>query len=64
MSNLQLIEELCDLVERQARVIRSLATSLEQERTLSEAEKGDIKAVEDKYTTILDADEIPDEYEQ
>lgn len=62
MSNLQLIEALCNLVESQNRVIRSLATSLEQERTLSEAERGDIKAVEDEYTAILGADEVPDEY--
>lgn len=61
MSNLQLIEELCHLVERQAGIIHSLASELEQVRCLSEAEREAVKAVEDKYTAILGADEIPDD---
>lgn len=38
MSNLQMIEMLCNLVERQAAVIHHLAMELEQARCLTEAE--------------------------
>lgn len=61
MSNLQLIEALCLLVEQQADIIRSLASALEQERSLSDAERKAVKAARDRYTEILGAGEIPDD---
>lgn len=60
MTNLQLIEALCGLVERQAGLIRSLATTLEQAQCLSEAEREAITEVETEYSSILGADECPD----
>ena len=60
MSNLQLIEELCHLVERQADIILRLASKLEQVECLSEAERKDVEAARDSYTAILGADEWPD----
>ncbi len=60
MSNLQLIEALCNLVEQQAAIIRGLAVSIEQERCLSEAERAEIEAVRKRYSEILGADEAPD----
>lgn len=60
MSNLQLIEALCHLVEQQSDIIRSLATALEQERSLSEAEREAVKSAGEKYKEILGAGELPD----
>ena len=60
MSNLQLIEALCHLVEQQSDIIRSLAMALEQERSLSEAEREAVKSAGEKYKEILGAGELPD----
>lgn len=60
MSNLQLIERLCALVEVQAAVVRSLAASLAQERALTTEETLGIlgiRSVEDDYTSILGDEE-------
>ena len=61
MSNLQLIEALCHLVEQQSDIIRSLATALEQERSLSKAEREAVKSAGEKYKEILGAGELPDD---
>lgn len=60
MSNLQLIEELCYLVERQIKLIRNLSTKLAQVESLSDVEREAVKGVEDAYSKILGADEYPD----
>lgn len=57
MSNLQLIERLCALVEAQAAVVRYLAASLAQERALTTEETLGIRSVEDDYTSILGDEE-------
>ena len=60
MSNLQLIEELCYLVERQIKLIRSLSTKLAQVECLSDCEREAVKGVEDAYAKIIGSDECPD----
>lgn len=60
MSNLQMIEMLCSLVERQASVIYHLAMELEQARCLSEAEQEMVAGSQREYSRILGADEFPD----
>lgn len=60
MSNLQMIEMLCNLVERQATVIHHLAMELEQARCLSEAEREMVEGTKKEYSKILGADEFPD----
>lgn len=60
MSNLQLIEALCCLVEQQSAIIRQLAVSMEQAQCLSEAERAGIEAAREEYTRILGAGEWPD----
>lgn len=60
MSNLQLIEELCYLVERQIKLIRNLSVKLAQVENLDEADREAVKGVEDAYAKILGADECPD----
>ena len=61
MTNLQLIEALCGLVEMQSVIIRELATTMEQARCLSDAERAEIEAVRKRYTDILGTGEAPDE---
>ena len=61
MSNLEMIETLCKLVEEQSKVIRHLATELAHARNLSDAEARMVTAVRDQYSYLLGADEIPDE---
>ena len=60
MSNLQLIEALCKLVEYLSEVVRSLAAALEQERALSDTEEELISNAERQYSAILGANETPD----
>ena len=61
MSNLQLIEELCYLVERQIRIIRNLSCQLEQMNCLEEADRQEITEAVEMFSTILGSDEVPDE---
>lgn len=60
MSNLQMIEMLCNLVERQSSVIHHLAMELEQARCLTEAEQEMVTGTRNEYSKILGANEIPD----
>lgn len=61
VSNLQLIEALCCLVEQQSGIIRDLATALEQERSLSEAEREAVRSAGERYREIFGAGEVPDD---
>lgn len=60
MSNLELIERLCEIVEDQADVVRCLALSLAECRQMTEAEREMTERVERAYREVLGADEIPD----
>lgn len=60
MSNLQLIEALCKLVELMGEIIRQLAVEIEQYRALTEAEKDLLAEVDGKFTAILGSGEAPD----
>ena len=60
MSNLQMIEMLCNLVERQAAVIHHLAMQLEEARCLTNAEQEMVDGTREEYSKILGADEFPD----
>lgn len=53
MSNLQMVEALCTLVEEQAEVIRYLSMELAHARNLSEAEKRTLKSVNSEYAEII-----------
>ena len=60
MSNLELIETLCDLVEQQNDAIRQLAVALESYRQLTDEEERTCESVNAAYRAILGADEFPD----
>lgn len=64
MSNLQMIEMLCKLVEQQASVIHHLAMELERARCLTEAERQMMEAAKRDYSAILGSDEVPDFLEE
>lgn len=53
MSNLQMVEALCTLVEKQAKVIRYLSMELAHARNLSEAEKRTLESVNSEYAEII-----------
>lgn len=57
MSTLQLIEELCYIVERQIKLIRTLSSRLAELDGLSELEREAIKGVEDAYAKTIGSDE-------
>lgn len=60
MSNLQLIEELCGIVERQIRLIRALSSRLAELDGLSEAEREAVAVVEEAYSKAIGTDECPE----
>lgn len=60
MSNLQIIEALCSLVEQQSRLIRQLSFALDEIRGLTDEEKNLAKKAQDAYSAILGAGEAPD----
>lgn len=64
MSNLQIIEALCKLVEMQSGVISMLAMELQHERNLTEAEAEVIESARQRYSAIIGADEVPDDLMQ
>lgn len=57
MSNLQLIEELCYIVERQIKLIRKLAGRLAELDGLSEIEREAIAGVEAAYGKAIGSNE-------
>ena len=63
MSNLQLIEELCYIVERQIKLIRVLSSRLAELDGLSDLEREAVAGVEAAYAKTIGADECPDEAE-
>ena len=62
MSNLQLIELLCQIAEQQISIIRELASALAQERSLTAEEKERVENAVIRYSNIIGADELPDEF--
>lgn len=61
MTNLQLIEALCGLVENLVRIVKALVTKLEQVKALDAAERQEVDDALARYTEILGADEAPDQ---
>lgn len=61
MSNLELIEKLCEVVELQSTIIRTLSSELQQLNALSDENRELIEESRKRYSKILGADEIPDE---
>lgn len=61
MSNLQMIEMLCNLVEQQSKVISHFAMQLERSRNLTEAERQMVDATKQKYAAIIGDEEVPDD---
>ena len=59
MSNLELIETLCDLVEQQNDAIRQLAVALESYRQLTDEEERACEIVSAAYRAVLGAEEFP-----
>lgn len=53
MSNLQMVEALCTMVEEQAKVIRYLSMELAHARNLSEAEKRTLESVNSEYSEVI-----------
>lgn len=62
MSNLQLIEALCSLVESFAQITCSMAEKLEQISALNEADRDAVDEVMERYSAILGTDEVPDSF--
>ena len=60
MSNLQIIEALCNLVEQQSMLICKLTASLEEVNCLTAEERRTAQELRNKYSAILGADEVPD----
>lgn len=60
MTNLQMIETLCSLVEQQSKVISHFAMQLERARNLTDAEREMVDAAKQKYAAILGDEEAPD----
>ena len=60
MTNLEIIESLCYLMERQSALIRNLAAALEQERALTEAERTAVDCLDAECKTIIGAGEVPE----
>ena len=60
MSNLQLIMELCTLVEQQAKIISSLSVALTEAGFFCEEMNKEIEQASQAYRAILGADEAPD----
>lgn len=64
MSNLQLIEALCALVEQLVVIVKRLAVKLEQVNALDDANREAVNAALTKYAATIGADEAPDDYDQ
>jgi hypothetical protein len=60
MSNLQIIEALCNLVELMLKIIQQLAAEIEQHRALTEAEKDLLAEMDGQFTAIIGSNEAPD----
>lgn len=60
MSNLQMIEALCGLVEQQAIIIRRLTLALTEANAYTEAQQAMVDRAQREYSNIIGADETPD----
>lgn len=60
MSNLQLIEALCEMIEIFCDLVRKLASKLEQIGALDTEEKRAIECAFGRYSKTIGAEEIPD----
>lgn len=61
MSNLQIIEALCNLVEKQSTLIHRLSLEMENMQCLSDADRAEVADTRMTYSAILGADEAPDD---
>lgn len=55
--NLQIIDELCSLIEAQSQLIRRLAFALDEAECLTEEEKRAVKGTQDAYMAVLGSDD-------
>lgn len=62
MSNLEMIENLCTIVELQSTIIRRLSSELQQLDALSDGDRMLVEKSTKQYTALLGSDEVPDEY--
>ena len=60
MTNLQMIEALCRLIEEETKLLLKLAARLEEINAVTEAEKEAVEAVRKEYVNVLGHDEAPD----
>lgn len=60
LSNLQIIEALCNLVEQQSQLIRELAFALETADCLTVEEQRAVAETQRIYSAILGSGEAPD----
>lgn len=60
MTNLQMIEALCRLIEEETKLLLKLAARLEEINAVTEAEKEAVEAVRKQYVKFLGHDEAPD----
>lgn len=64
MSNLQLIEALCALVEQLVVIVKRLAVKLVQVNALDEADRQAVGEAVERYAATIGANEAPDDYSQ
>lgn len=57
MSNLQIIEKLCCLVEDEANLIAKLAARIDEIDALTAEEKDAIKRLRENYTSVIGSEE-------
>ncbi len=60
MSNLQLIEALCGVIDVFCDLIRKLSAKLEQIDALDDEDRKAIDSAFAKYSDVIGADELPD----
>lgn len=53
MTNLQLIEDLCDIIARQQEIIRALATDLQAAQFLNDADAMMVEEIEEKVNSVI-----------
>ena len=60
MSNLQMIENLCGIVEECVRLVRRMSCKLEEKDALDAAEREEVANIMSRYSETLGADELPE----
>lgn len=56
MTQLQLLEELCQMAERQIRIIRNLAVRLDELNGITDAERREIRDLESSFRSAIGED--------